>query len=86
MNRRPVAATLRSVTCRLAMGGATCSLFVTKCLAQDAPGGATFEVPKSYVYSYAAVLLSLALGLFVVCQPRNREESIESRMDLAFSE
>lgn len=42
--------------------------------------------PKRYVYQYLLVALCIAAGLILVCQPRNREESVDSRMDLAYKE
>lgn len=54
-----------------------------------APPGAAppaLESSKSYVYQYCLVILCMALGVFLVCQPSKREESIESRLDLAYGD
>lgn len=53
--------------------------------AQNA-GAPAYDIGKSYVYSYAAVALGIALGVYLIGKPGTREESVESRMDLSFSE
>ncbi len=54
--------------------------------AQEDSLGPAMPSSKSFVYQYFLVGLCFALGIFLLCQPRNREESIESRMDLAYGD
>jgi hypothetical protein len=51
---------------------------------EDAASAAAFGPEKSFVYQYFLVGLCIALGVLLLVQPRKREESIESRADLAF--
>lgn len=64
-------------------------LVCVRVLAADPAAGGQAPVvtsDKRYVYQYFLVALCIALGIILICQPRNREESIESRTDLAFQE
>lgn len=85
---------LNSLSRRLAMLSAAAWVLLgsTLLLAQEAQDAAVDgpSLPashtKGYVYQYLLVALCIALGLILICQPRNRSEKALNEQDLAFED
>jgi hypothetical protein len=90
----PIRQFLKSLSRRLAMLTAAAWVLMGSALllaqeAQDAVGeGPSLPASdkKGYVYQYLLVALCIALGLILICQPRNRSEKALNEQDLAFED